>query len=42
MRREDLLIIILEATIPSFPGSRVVKALSFHCRGYRFDPWSGN
>ena len=24
-----------------FPGSPVVKALSFQCRGHRFDPWSG-
>ena len=22
--------------------SPAVKTLSFHCRGYRFDPWSGN
>ena len=25
-----------------FPGSPVVKTLSFHCRGHGFDPWSGN
>ena len=24
-----------------FPGSPVVKALSFQRRGHRFDPWSG-
>ena len=25
-----------------FPGGPVVKTLHFHCRGYGFDPWSGN
>ena len=25
-----------------FPGSPVVKTLGFHCRGCRFDPWSGS
>ena len=25
-----------------FPGSPVVKALHFHSKGHRFDPWSGN
>ena len=25
-----------------FPGSPVVKTPSLHCRGHRFDPWSGN
>ena len=25
-----------------FPGGPVVKTLCFHCRGRRFDPWSGN
>ena len=25
-----------------FPGDPVVKILHFHCRGHRFDPWSGN
>ena len=25
-----------------FPGSPVVKTLHFHCRGRRFNPWSGN
>ena len=25
-----------------FPGGPVVRALSFHCRGHWFDPWSGN
>ena len=24
------------------PGGPVVKTLRFHCRGRRFDPWSGN
>ena len=24
-----------------FPGGLVVKTLGFHCRGHRFDPWSG-
>ena len=24
-----------------FPGGPVVKTLHFHCRGHRFDPWSG-
>ena len=26
----------------SFPGSPVVKTLSFQCKGYGFDPWLGN
>ena len=25
-----------------FPGGPVVRALCFHCRGHRFDPWLGN
>ena len=25
-----------------FPGSPVANTLHFHCRGLRFDPWSGN
>ena len=25
-----------------FPGGPVAKTLGFHCRGPRFDPWSGN
>ena len=25
-----------------FSGGPVVKTLRFHCRGHRFDPWSGN
>ena len=25
-----------------FPGGPAVRTLSFHCRGHRFDPWSGN
>ena len=25
-----------------FPGSPVVKTPCFHCRGCRFNPWSGN
>ena len=25
-----------------FPGGAVVKNLHFHCRGRRFDPWSGS
>ena len=25
-----------------FPGSPVLKAPHFHCRGHGFDPWSGN
>ena len=25
-----------------FPGGPVDRGLSFHCRGHRFDPWSGN
>ena len=25
-----------------FPGGQVVKILHFHCRGPRFDSWSGN
>ena len=25
-----------------FPGGPVIKTPTFHCRGHRFDPWSGN
>ena len=25
-----------------FPGAPVVKTPCFHCRGHRFNPWSGN
>ena len=25
-----------------FPGGPVVKTPGFHCKGHRFDPWSGN
>ena len=25
-----------------FPGSPVVKTLSFQCRGHGFNPWLGN
>ena len=25
-----------------FPGGPAVKTLCFQCRGYGFDPWSGN
>ena len=25
-----------------FPDDPVIKTLHFHCRGRRFDPWSGN
>ena len=25
-----------------FPGGPVIKTPRFHCRGHRFDPWSGN
>ena len=28
--------------VQDFPGSPVVKAVSFHCSGHRFDPWSVN
>ena len=24
-----------------FPGGPVVRTLCIHCRGHRFDPWSG-
>ena len=33
---------ILEDKKQDFPGSPVVKTLSFHCMGHRFDPWLGN
>ena len=29
-------------TACDFPGGPGVEILSFHCRGHRFDPWSGN
>ena len=32
----------MEDRIVHFPGGPVVKTLHFHCRGHRFDPWSGN
>ena len=25
----------------NFPGGQVVKILGFHCKGHRFNPWSG-
>ena len=25
-----------------FPGGPMVKNLHVHCRGHRFEPWSGN
>ena len=28
--------------IRDFPGGPVVKTVSFHCRGHRLDPLSGN
>ena len=28
--------------IKDFPGCPLVKTPHFHCRGYRFNPWSGN
>ena len=28
--------------IKDFPGHPLVKTPHFQCRGYRFDPWSGN
>ena len=31
-----------DVTSGDFPGGPVVKTLCFHCRGRRFDPWSGN
>ena len=32
----------LRMTPGEFPGSSVVRALHFYCRGHGFDPWSGN
>ena len=29
-------------SLRDFPGGPVVKTAHFHCRGCRFDPWSGN
>ena len=31
-----------ERFLRDFPGGPVVKTLSFHCRGHRFDHWLGN
>jgi len=28
--------------LKDFPGSPVVKALQFYCRGHGFDPWLGD
>ena len=33
---------VRETGFREFPGSPVVRTLCFHCRGHRFDPWSGN
>jgi hypothetical protein len=33
----------IENVIPQdFPGGPVFKMLYFHCRGHKFDRWSGN
>ena len=32
----------LQCWVRGFPGGPVVKAPSFHCRWYEFDPWAGN
>ena len=29
-------------SLGDFSGSPVVRTLYFHCRGHRYDPWSGN
>ena len=31
----------LKIKIRDFPGGPMVKILCFHCRGHRFNPWSG-
>ena len=31
----------VKKNIQGFPGGLVVKTLGFHCKGHRFDPWSG-
>ena len=28
--------------LAELPGGPVVKTPCFHCRGHRFNPWSGN
>ena len=35
-------IILSKQALQDFPGSPVVKTRHFHCRGHRFNPWSGN
>ena len=32
----------IQVSCRDFPGCPVVRTLGFHCRGCRFDPWSGN
>ena len=33
---------IYKKCVRDSPGGPVVKTPHFHCRGHRFDPWSGN
>ena len=30
------------AHLGEFPGGPVIRTPHFHCRGHRFNPWSGN
>ena len=34
--------LVIRVAHREFPGSPVVRALHFHCREHRFNPWSGN
>ena len=34
--------VLLKTHSSKFPAGPVVRTARFHCRGHRFDPWSGN
>ena len=40
-KEEPAICCLQETHFRDFPGSPVVKALCFHYRGHRFDPWLG-
>ena len=42
LTKAEVVMHIKVITFRKFPGSPVVKTLSFQCRGYRSDPWLRN
>ena len=36
------LLLFTKGEMREFPGGPVVRTPHFHCRGHRFNPWSGN